>query len=470
MSSSAFTPTTTTVTNEVPVNVPVVTAWEAYTPTFEGFGTPTAVSALWRRVGDNIQVSGNFTSGTPTATLATISLPSGLNLDSTKINGPGQTKILGLIIRSNSSATTFPINTRGPFVITESKALSTSKVYLSFTANTGSGGVFEVANGTNIVSAGEQLTFEFNAPISQWSGSGTTTLATRAVEEYLSTTSFSSLNVNRGPNGATLPTTTPAGTFESISFGPNPWQTTWLPTDIVSIEVDPFGTGKWTSISGSIEAVSLTVLEGSLTYAGLGFYFDGTNWILLRGKYRNPNTSNGLWSSISSGLRYRIKKVSSGAQVGYPVSTRNIIGDTSGSVSPVGMLGEIIGSTLRSGTGGLTYSTALSGSGSWGNGTATSMGTQTLSKGTYLACINSSVGLAAGASRSFDLQLFIGGTNITPNFYYSTPGFNNGTADLQMVIPILITGDSVVVDVRGRVTGGADTVTVYGQMTFVRIA
>lgn len=175
-------------------------------------------------------------------------------------------------------------------------------------------------------------------------------------------------------------------------------------------------------------------------------------------------------SGSTSVINYALNAPAIGASLPLTVSARSVIGDTSGTAAPVGYLGEVVGLTLRSGVGGFTYSTALSGSGSWGNGVATTMGSQSLGKGSYLACINSSAALAAGASRSFDLQLFIGGTNITPNFYYSTPGINNGTADLQMTIPIVITSDSTLVEIKGRVTGGTDTVTVYGQMSFIRIA
>jgi hypothetical protein len=175
-------------------------------------------------------------------------------------------------------------------------------------------------------------------------------------------------------------------------------------------------------------------------------------------------------SGSTSVINYALNAPAIGASFPLTVNASQVQGRTDGASASTGYIGEIIGSTSRPGTGGFTYSTALSGSGSWGNNVATSMGTQTLGKGTYLVCVNSSAALTSGASRSFDLQLFIGGTNITPNFYYSTPGFNNGTADIQMTIPLVITADSTVVDIRGRVTGGADTVTVYGQMSFVRIA
>ena len=54
------------------------TDWAAYTPTFQGFGTPTAIQMQWRRQGSDIKIRGNFTIGTPTAAEARVSLPSGL--------------------------------------------------------------------------------------------------------------------------------------------------------------------------------------------------------------------------------------------------------------------------------------------------------------------------------------------------------------------------------------------------------
>lgn len=52
--------------------------WASYTPTYTGFGTATASEMYWRRDGDSIVITGNFTTGTTTATEARVSLPSGL--------------------------------------------------------------------------------------------------------------------------------------------------------------------------------------------------------------------------------------------------------------------------------------------------------------------------------------------------------------------------------------------------------
>lgn len=45
----------------------IITPWVAYTPSFQGFGTPTDVSARSRRIGSNLEVMIQFTSGTSTA-------------------------------------------------------------------------------------------------------------------------------------------------------------------------------------------------------------------------------------------------------------------------------------------------------------------------------------------------------------------------------------------------------------------
>jgi len=359
MSSSAFTPTTTQVTTEVPVNVPVVTKDKLFTPIIGISGTFSSQKGEYQRAGNrmNARVQLSFATVSAINSPYTLTLPDSLTYDGSNIPISDE-PIVGTFSLWDASASY--IEFMGTVHVNSSNSLK-FKAHGQTAFNNSSTPVTIAAN--------DILEIQFSIPIAEWAGSGTTTLADRALEEYLSTSSFSSLTINRGPNGSTLPTTTPSGTFESISFGPNPWNTTWLPTDIVSIEVDPFGTGRWTSISGSIEVVSLTVQEASLTYAGLGFYFDGTNWILLRGKYRNPNSTNGTWISTSAGLRYRIKKVSSGAQVGYPISTKNIVGATDGVAPVTGMLGEVVrsqGSTsLSAATGTVNVTSIQIGAGTW---------------------------------------------------------------------------------------------------------
>ncbi|WP_027685047.1 hypothetical protein [Rhizobium leguminosarum] len=57
----------------IPADIPVITPWAAYTPVFQGFGTPDQVSLFQRRVGDTLYIRGRFRSQTPTAVEARLS-------------------------------------------------------------------------------------------------------------------------------------------------------------------------------------------------------------------------------------------------------------------------------------------------------------------------------------------------------------------------------------------------------------
>lgn len=69
---------------QAPSGAPV-TDWVSYTPSFTGFGTVTAINAWWRRVGDSIEISGTFTTGTPDSSIAQITLPNGWTADTIKV-------------------------------------------------------------------------------------------------------------------------------------------------------------------------------------------------------------------------------------------------------------------------------------------------------------------------------------------------------------------------------------------------
>lgn len=91
--------------------------WTAYTPTINGFGTPTGVNFAWRRVGDSIQILGSFTTGTVSASTAEFTLPSGVTADSGVIStytyygdwirvvSTGSTRKRGKLVISGGSTT-----------------------------------------------------------------------------------------------------------------------------------------------------------------------------------------------------------------------------------------------------------------------------------------------------------------------------------------------------------------------------
>jgi hypothetical protein len=58
-----------------PIKTP--TPWQTYTPITSGFGTISSIDMSWRKVGNTIEVRGEFQSGTTAASEAQVGLPSG---------------------------------------------------------------------------------------------------------------------------------------------------------------------------------------------------------------------------------------------------------------------------------------------------------------------------------------------------------------------------------------------------------
>jgi hypothetical protein len=121
-----------------------VTDWQAYTPTLTGFGTATNVQFQWRRVGDNVEVRGKFTSGTSTAVEGRASLPSLTSADTGKIPslqlvGMGATSVAAsnartVLIEPSVGYVTFGIATGGPLTKQNGSTLLASGDTMSFFA------------------------------------------------------------------------------------------------------------------------------------------------------------------------------------------------------------------------------------------------------------------------------------------------------------------------------------------------
>lgn len=145
-------------------NVPM-SDWVAYTPTFTGFGTVSTSAFFWRRVGDSVEITGKFTSGTTTATEARLSLPNSLVSDSTKVPA---IRSPGFWIRgSNTTA-------HGGSILIESNV-----GYITFGSQDTFGNVsvnpVTKQNASSFVGSGEEVHIPpFTIPISGWSAGGGT--------------------------------------------------------------------------------------------------------------------------------------------------------------------------------------------------------------------------------------------------------------------------------------------------------
>lgn len=146
-----------------PGSIATVTPWVAYTPT-GSWVSNTTYTGLWRRVGDTLEARAKAaTSGAPTNTQLTISIPSGLTIDTTKLltTTQGFASILGEVVAVDAAAAIY----FGAVVYND-----TTSVYgYVFSA---SGAYAQAANFSTTApftfGSGDSVEFKFKVPIVGW--------------------------------------------------------------------------------------------------------------------------------------------------------------------------------------------------------------------------------------------------------------------------------------------------------------
>lgn len=129
--------------------------WTSYTPTFTGFGTVSVFDVKHRRIGDTLEVEGQFVSGTSTATEARMSLPNGLE---TAADYP-TLQLLGKGNYSGSATTDFS----GRTVLGEA-----NRTYVMFGREISAADGLQKSNGNAMISSGQGLHFNFKVRIKGW--------------------------------------------------------------------------------------------------------------------------------------------------------------------------------------------------------------------------------------------------------------------------------------------------------------
>lgn len=142
----------------------IPSTWVAYTPTFQGFGTPSSVNVFSRRVGDSLEVKGSFVSGTVTGSTAQIGIgvqgtAGTITVDTAKI---GVSSLVGKLAVNVNSTTYFGQAVLAP------EASSKSYVQVGVQAST----VNEItpALGNVVSGTGTTVEFFFSVPITGWDG------------------------------------------------------------------------------------------------------------------------------------------------------------------------------------------------------------------------------------------------------------------------------------------------------------
>lgn len=193
-----------------------ITNWQSYTPTLTGFGTPSSVEFEWRQVGTDIEVRGKFTSGTPTATEARVSLPNSYS--------SAGTSIIPTLRLSDIAAN----NTNGAQAIYS--LIEPNVTYFTLGVQFASGSALTKANGNALITVGAVMQVRARIPIAGLSASNPQIIA---ASESFSTDTASLTYAGSGAYTLSTLQNAPVGTFITFTYAINTntrTQTTTAPT------------------------------------------------------------------------------------------------------------------------------------------------------------------------------------------------------------------------------------------------
>ncbi len=297
---------------QIAVDTNAIGPWTTYTPTFSaGFGTVTVPKGYYRRNGDSIDIQISGLAGTTTASVASVSLPPLLNIDTNKITASTLIGDPGITVGAfgdNQTAST------GHMLV--NALASTSVLYFGGLAT---GAVaMTPANANTICATGALISARATVPIATLGTS--VTLAQATPIEYVFNTSSSDSNDTtsfgygaNGIAGVIGVTALTAPRSKRVRFQ-NPIQ----PTDRIQVEIKN-NTGVWMPVSATDAAskISSLLIQNSVQY-GIGItstFINSTDLDITFGTYSYPSgatygsVGNG-WSTGLTGYLWRVAKFS----------------------------------------------------------------------------------------------------------------------------------------------------------------
>ena len=277
--------------------------------------------------------------GAPTSATLTVNIPNSLTIDTTKL--PDQTNSatsLGNVTILDSGSAKYTgiatYNSATSLVIRNQKDNGTAVTHTNVT---------QAAPVTFAVN--DEIHISFAVPIANWSSN--VQMADRAVEEYAYNTSTStasdSISFGYGAAGVSTQAFATSGIIpvsKRVRF-----QTPIQATDRLVLEFSQ--NGSWTSHadSGTYPSPYTRNDAGTTAYGSLLAIVNSTD--VDANFYSQPFVGQAWGTAVN----WRVRKVSSGAQIGGAISTANIVGRVDGSTVGSGYIGESLTFTLRSTTG-----------------------------------------------------------------------------------------------------------------------
>lgn len=357
----------------------VAQEWQTFTATISSSsGSPAigngVINARYRRVGDSAQIRIGLTGGSTT-------------------NWGTGTLLFGMGAIGSINQSSIPQTTGGNIaVLGEVTALDASPgAYYYGNVVLYSSGFVAIIGGTSARwsssfpvtwTTSDEISLDFTVPISEWSGSGTVQLAQNDVEYVWNsdpgvaagTTYSNSVYYGYGPSGTPFLAynSATASGFNTTKYRVQ-FQTPIQVTDAIQLEVLPPSSSTWlpsekalvgyfignTAIYGA-RLVQISSTQVNVEFGNAGQSMGG---IVTVGNAGDP------WSSLATnGWRWRVRKTSAGAAVGFGIV---VPGTSAGLVSASGVPGNTTGNTIASGFVGETADgiesslTSFTGTGVW---------------------------------------------------------------------------------------------------------
>jgi hypothetical protein len=258
-----------------------ITPWNqdlTFTPS-SGFGTPTNSEIYSRVVGDSLEVEGSFIVGTTTATVMSISLPTGYAIDYSKINTLANADQLGIWTSSVSSLAIFNQASNQAGGVIYADGSDTANVYIAGQAVSNQ---YWKQPGNDIFVSGNQFSFQCSIPIVGLFGSGNTGVSRIIKSNSTGVFPFSNTQVPILDSGGVNPIT--------VTVNCNGGD--------VEIGLMSDGTNQ-----GSDSGVIYTDSTPADSYCTISYYRDGT-FIGANTMYMQNNISIEIHGIPSSSFRY----------------------------------------------------------------------------------------------------------------------------------------------------------------------
>lgn len=450
----------------------VVQPSTAWTPTFVGFGTAASVAFEYDRVGEFMNASGVFTTGTATGVAASFTLPNSWNANATGI--------VGRWWRTNSSGTTRKTGTL--FSTAASNTIQFGSDDYTTAADPAA-----ALNGSTVAGNAEVLKIQLSGiVITNIIGSGTTNLAQNDVEYACNTTTTDAADTtafSNSPAGCTVPSTLTAARSKRARF-----LTPYSGSTIITLEVQANSSAPWVTFqSDATNGVTPRQLQNSVEYGVSWNYSAGTptDIDVQFGQYSEPNatTFGGVgrnWSGPNgAGMKWRLKKSQGGQAVGFG----NVApGVSSGLVSATGLTGRTLtSSALPAGYVGEFGVSSVSTNTSMTHNAYVTGATATLTAGTYLVfgVISDLVISANSGDRVFTGLAYNSGgyTDLVQISIFKTDGGTSndlgGVQTIPYVVSFASTDSSATRTVAVRVqtaVGSSITGTFTSYIFWIRIA